>query len=93
MSSWTESPLTSVFKDKMSRKGTGSPALREILELHEQASKKLGPLQEEHQALLDAGQEAQAKMARRRVEKIQTVIRALEAQVKQSPDSAALAKL
>jgi hypothetical protein len=65
----------------------GWPDLREILEVHEQASKKLIPLQEEYRTLLDAGQGAQAKMALRRVDKIQTVIRALEAQLKQSPDS------
>jgi hypothetical protein len=84
--------LTPVSKDKTKRKGTGWPNLREIVELHSQASKKLGQLQREHQALLDCGQHAQAKMALRRVEKIQTVVRALEAQVKQSPDSAALVK-
>ena len=74
-------------KDKAKQRGTGLPNLREIAELHSQASKKLGQLREEHQALIEAGQQAQAKIALRRVEKIQTVVRALEVQVKQSPDS------
>jgi Zn-dependent M32 family carboxypeptidase len=73
--------------DKAKRKAIGQPDLREVVELHAQASKKLGLLQEEYQALIDAGEKVSAKAALQRVEKIQTVIRAIEARVKQSPDS------
>jgi hypothetical protein len=73
--------------DKTKHQRIGQPDLREIVELHAQASKKLGLLQEEYQALLDAGEKVSAKAALQRVEKIQTVIRAIEAKVKQSPES------
>jgi len=63
------------------------PDLREIIQLHARASKKLGQLQDELQALLDAGEATEAKAALRRMERIQTVVRALEAQVKQPADS------
>jgi hypothetical protein len=55
--------------------------LRQAVELHVRASKKLSQLREEHQALLNAGETREAKAALSRAERIQTVVRALEAQV------------
>jgi hypothetical protein len=79
--------LTPTAKVKSKRWRSLQPDLREIVELHARASKKLGQLWEEHQALVDAGETTAAKAALRRAETIQTVVRALEMQVKQSPDS------
>ena len=72
-------------KDKPIRKATGEPDFRDIVEVHAQASKKLGLLLEEYQALLVTGKKGEAKAALQRAEKLQTVVRALEAKVKQSP--------
>jgi hypothetical protein len=63
------------------------PDLREMIELHARASKKLGQLRDDYQALLDAGETTEAKAALKRMDRIQTVVRALEAQVKPSQDS------
>ena len=73
--------------DKTKWKGTGEPELRDIVQVHAQASKKLGLLLEEYQALLDTGPKAAAKAALQRAEKLKTVVRALEAKVKQPPDA------
>ena len=72
--------------DKTKRKAIGEPDLRDIVEVHAQASKKLGLLMDEYQALLDTGKKGEAKAALQRAEKLQTVVRALEAKVKQSPE-------
>ena len=60
------------------------PDLRDVAALHAQASKKLGLLQDEYQALLETGTKGQAKAALQRVEKIRTVVRAIEARVKET---------
>jgi hypothetical protein len=75
--------------EKTSKHGKriGEPDLREIAELHAQASKKLELLHEEYQSLLDAGEKAAARAALQRAEKLQTVLRALEAPMKQRPVS------
>jgi hypothetical protein len=65
----------------------GEADLREIAELHAQASKKVEQLRAEYHSLLNAGKKAAARAALQRAEKLQTVIRALEAQVKQRPAS------
>jgi hypothetical protein len=77
--------MTPIAKHK--RKRTGVPDLREIADLHAQASKKLGLLMDEYQALLDTGKKGQARAALQRAGKLQTVVRAIEAQVKRSADS------
>jgi hypothetical protein len=74
-------------KDKTNQKHIGQPDLREIAELHSQAAKKLVLLLDEHQTLLDAGKKVAAKAALQRAEKLQTVVRATEAKMKQQPDS------
>jgi hypothetical protein len=79
--------LTAIAKVKSKQRRLRQPDLREIVELHERASKKLGELREEHQALLDAGEKTAAKEALRRMKTIQTVVRGLEMEVTQPPDS------
>jgi hypothetical protein len=74
-------------KDKPKRSQTDEPDLRDIVQLHTLASKKLGLLRDEHQALVDTGKKVAAKAALQRAEKLATVVRALEAKVKQYPAS------
>ena len=79
--------MTTIAKDEEKRRRIGEPDLQEIAQLHAQASKKLGLLREEYQALVDEGKKAAARTALQRAEKLEVVVRALEAKVKQSPDS------
>jgi hypothetical protein len=69
------------------RTGGGRADLREIIELHAHATRKYVLLQDEYRALAAGGKRAAARDALERMEKLLTVIRALEAQVKQSPDA------
>jgi hypothetical protein len=70
-------------KSKTERRRIAEPDLREVIALHTKASKQLTQSLGEHQALLTAGKKVAARVALRRAEKLQTVTRALEAQVRQ----------
>jgi len=56
--------------------------LHGMLDLHIKASKRVRDLLEECQALRDAGKKAAARKVLARAEKIQGILRALEAEVK-----------
>ena len=73
--------------DRIIRRRIDDHDLTQAIDLHVLASKKLKMLREEHQALLDAGKKTAAKAVLRRAERVETVIRALQVQVKQSPGS------
>jgi hypothetical protein len=68
-----------IDKDK---KRIAAPDLREIVDLHAKASKQLELHRQEYQALLDAGEKVGAQKALQRVMKLETVVRALQAEVK-----------
>jgi hypothetical protein len=74
-------------KGKRERRRIAEPDLRDVIALHTKASKQLRQFLGEQQALLTAGKKAAARLALHRVEKLQTVIRALEAQVRQPANS------
>ncbi len=69
------------YRSKLER---GSPDLRDFLELHAQAAKKLKLLLDEYQTLFDGGKKKAAREVLIRTERIQTVMRAIEGKVKQS---------
>jgi hypothetical protein len=59
-----------------------APSLREIVDLHVKASADLKLHREAYQAFLNDGDKASAQRALHRVQKLETVVRALQAQVR-----------
>ena len=57
-------------KTRKNGKHIGEPDVREIAELHAQASKKLELLNAEYQSLLNAGKKVPARAALQRAEKL-----------------------